>query len=318
MLKYLIIQLDDISVSFCHYKNYKTNNKLIDLNFLKEAVFWSMKENLSIQFVYPDYELPKEYKNVIDTIEHADIVSASNKDETLRKNADIVVFNDIKELSQYDFIKGQGYIVKTTLLDLFKEYHLISAIFPKVNRINVVITDLNDLGNDEQNTYDKILTELSQDVYKQFQAGHPIYINLLTDRIFLEKMNNCNAGDEVITVAPDGKFYVCPAFYLYEEKDEGNLQDGLKVRNPQLYKYTHAPICRKCDAYQCKRCIWLNKQLTLEVNTPSHEQCVISHIEREQSRKLLNSLRKLGTFMPGTVITKLNYLDPFDKLLESK
>ena len=132
--------------------------------------------------------------------------------------------------------------------------------------------------------------------------------------MMLEKMNNCGAGDSNITLAPNGKFYVCPAFY-YENEENciGDLKHGLDIKNPQLYKLNFAPICRHCDAYQCKRCIWLNRKITLEVNTPSHEQCVVAHLERNTSRELLENIRKHGMFMPDIEIKEIDYLDPFDK-----
>ena len=78
----------------------------------------------------------------------------------------------------------------------------------------------------------------------------------------------------------------------------GDLEHGLDIKNKQLYQLDHAPICRHCDAWQCKRCIWLNRKMTLEVNTPSHEQCVLAHLERNASRELLQNIRKYGTFLP--------------------
>ena len=92
----------------------------------------------------------------------------------------------------------------------------------------------------------------------------------------------------------------------------GDLNTGLDIKNPQLYKLSHAPLCRQCDAYQCKRCIWLNRKTTLEVNTPSHEQCVMTHLERNASRDLLTNIRKHGQFMPEVDIKEISYLDPFD------
>ena len=75
-----------------------------------------------------------------------------------------------------------------------------------------------------------------------------------------------------------------------------------------------APLCRRCDAYQCKRCIWLNYKTTYEVNTPSHEQCVISHIERNISRKLLQEMRDSQlSFLSDIDIQEIDYLDPFDE-----
>ncbi|MCD7721117.1 MAG: hypothetical protein LUI09_02695 [Prevotellaceae bacterium] len=50
----------------------------------------------------------------------------------------------------------------------------------------------------------------------------------------------------------------------------------------------------------------------MEVNTPSHEQCVVAHLERNASRELLANIRKHGAFMPEKEIKKIDYLDPFD------
>ena len=128
-------------------------------------------------------------------------------------------------------------------------------------------------------------------------------------------MRNCEAGVKTITLAPDGNFYICPAFYYNGEMPCGNPNDGLDIKNPQLYKLEYAPICRRCDAFHCRRCVWLNKLTTLEVNTPSHEQCVVSHIERNAVKSLLAAIRKHGEFMPQLPeIAEIDYFDPFDKI----
>lgn len=67
MIQYIVILLDDTSVSFCHYCNKKQSNHLIPIETLKVGILYAMKENLNIQFVYPDYDLPKEYQTVIDS-----------------------------------------------------------------------------------------------------------------------------------------------------------------------------------------------------------------------------------------------------------
>ena len=69
MLQYLIILLDDTSTSFCYYNN-KSKSKLISLEDLKVGIMYAMKENLMIQFVYPNYELPEIYKDVINSTHH--------------------------------------------------------------------------------------------------------------------------------------------------------------------------------------------------------------------------------------------------------
>ena len=126
-------------------------------------------------------------------------------------------------------------------------------------------------------------------------------------------MNNCGAGDFCITLAPNGCFYLCPAFY-YGDPDNtiGSIETSLNIKNPQLFKLSHAPICRICDAYQCRRCIWENCQTTMECNTPSHEQCVVAHLERNASRILIEKLEKAGVKLDDCQeIKEIDYLDPF-------
>lgn len=314
MLKYLIVQLDDTSTSFCHYPNEKNDHRLIPLDKLKDAIFWAMKENLNVQFVYPDEELRTEYKSLIDTVDHVDIVSSRCNDKELKNIADVVIFNSLADLVGYQFQKFKAYVLRSDIESLLNNSETLESVLPSVDRLNVVITDPEKFTDEMIESYSSALDNISSVIVSEYKKGHPVQINLLTDRIMLDKMNNCNAGDESITLAPDGQFYVCPAFYLDGEKSVGNPETGLSIPNSQLYRLDHAPICRTCEAWQCRRCVWLNCQLTLEVNTPSRQQCLMAHVERNASRKLLAEIRKIGEFMPGKDIPELDYLDPFDKL----
>jgi CXXX repeat peptide maturase len=289
---------------------------MIELNILKKALFWSMKENLTVQFLYPDYQLSADYKSVIADIDHADIVSSTCEDKELLDNADVVVFDTWAAINYFTFTQSQAYVIRTSFADLFTNGALLNTILPRVSRLNVVITDVQNFTSNKEQRYSQFLDNLNEKIYQEYKNNHGVQINILTDRIMLDTMNNCGAGDETITLAPDGKFYICPGFYLDGASNVGDIKNGLDIKNPQLYKLSYAPICRICDAYQCRRCIWLNKQSTLEVNTPSHEQCVMAHIERNASRKLLAKIRELGTFMPDKDIPEITYLDPFDKLQE--
>lgn len=314
MLKYLIIQLDDTATSFCHYPNGRTESRLIPSDTLKEVLLWSMKENLNVQFIYPDTELSAEYKALIDTVDHVDIVSSLCSDEALRDDVDVVVFNSLSDVDGYPFKKSTAYVLRTDIESFLSNTEAINSVLPSVDRLNVVFTDPEKFTDEMVADYANALDKIATTVVTEYKNGHPVQFNLLTDRILLDKMNNCNAGDESITLAPDGRFYICPAFYLDGEKAVGNVEIGPAISNPQLYRLDHAPICRICDAFQCRRCVWLNNHTTLEVNTPSRQQCVMAHVERNASRKLLAEIRKIGEFMPDKDIPELDYLDPFDKI----
>ena len=306
MLQYLIILLDDTSTSFCHYKvptNFPKDGKtLIALDVLRQGIRFGMMENLMIQFVYPDYELPQEYKDVVESIDHSKI-------KPVVEDADVLVVNE--PICEAVSIPVVWRMAKERL---FKAEDDIAAMLEKTPRLNIVITDVETFTDEDFARYKSLLEKLAKRVEQLYVDGKTPQLNLLTDRMMLAQMNSCGAGDTTITLAPNGKFYICPAFYYEDEADcIGDLEHGLDIKNKQLYKLDHAPICRHCDAWQCKRCIWLNRKTTLEVNTPSHEQCVVAHLERNASRELLQNIRKQGTFLPEREeIKEIDYLDPFD------
>lgn len=302
MLQYLIILLDDTSTSFCHYEGNKRESKLIPLEVLQKGIRYGMTENLMIQFVYPAMELPQEYKDVIETIDHSKI-------KPLAEDADVWVVNEpITEHSDVPIV------LRIAKQQLFEQEAEIIDMLQHTPRLNVVITDVETFTDEDFTLYRSFLQKAAAEVERMYVAEETPQFNLLTDRMMLSAMNNCGAGDLSVTLAPNGKFYVCPAFY-YDNEEEciGDLDNGLDIQNKQLYKLAYAPICRHCDAWQCKRCVWLNRKTTLEVNTPSHEQCVVAHLERNASRELLNNIRKHGTFLPAQdEIKEIDYLDPFD------
>lgn len=316
MIQYMVILLDDTSVSFCHYRNHKQIRKLIPLDTLKSGIIYAMKENLNIQFVYPEYDLPKEYMDVIDGIDHINIKPSSKSD-----GADVIVLDGVEEGQDLTFKNNVSYVLRLDKKSLLAHIHDVVQILGNVERLNVVITDVEEFAESDFEQYSNVLKMLSEKVKTLYHSNKFVQLNLLTDRMMLDSMNNCGAGDSSITLAPDGSFYVCPAFYLTDDEDGlgrlkksiGDLQHGLDIKNPQLYKIDHAPICCYCDAYQCKRCVWLNRKTTYEVNTPSHEQCVMAHLERNASRELLDDIRKCSPFLSEfDEIKEITYLDPFD------
>lgn len=290
----------------------------MDLNVLKKALLWSMKENLTVQILYPDYKLPADYKAVISDIDHADIAASTCEDKILLKGADVVIFNTWEDVCPFPLSPEQVYVIRTSFADLVANETSLYAFLPIVTRINVVITDIPDFNPDMEKRYFQFLINLNERICREYQNNHGVQVNILTDRMMLDSMNNCGAGNETITLAPDGRFYVCPGFYLDGSNAVGDIDSGLDIKNAQLYQLSHAPICRICDAWHCKRCVWQNKRATREVNTPGREQCVVSHIERNASRSLLSKIREIGTFLPDKEIKELDYLDPFEQIIRNE
>lgn len=308
-LQYLVVLLDDTSIAYCHADNPLTAPRLMPLSVLQKAIRFGMQQNLMIQFVYPDYDLPEEYNALIETIDHVKIGC------------------DIKVRRVDDAPAGSATeVLRLTVQELIDRQYDIAARIPAAERLNICLTDIETFRDEQIPAYGKALDTLVNMLVSQYKQGKHPQVNILTDRLQLTKMHNCEAGIGNITVAPNGKFYLCPAFYYDEQMGISNrmnhktgdasrsvrdLEQGVLIPNKQLLSLDHAPLCRICDAYHCHRCIWLNQRLTWDNNTPSRQQCVIAHIERNAAQRLQQELQKAGyTFEQQ--IKPIDYLDPFE------
>lgn len=187
----------------------------------------------------------------------------------------------------------------------------IKRLLPFTTRIN--INFLNVDYSFDLIKYEKQLEIVVDIIFEYLQKGKHKEIRQLTDRIFVKKMNNCFAGEKNITIAPDGKFYFCPAFYF-----DKNLSVDFE-KSKELTFLSKAPACDYCDAYQCNRCVYNNYIGTDELNTPTKIQCMIAHLERRCSAKLLKKLQKEK--MPGYCnldISELTCEDPVEGFNKKK
>lgn len=308
MLQYLVILLDDAAASFCHYASAGRAPRPMPANVLRRGIRFAMTENLNVQFVYPAGEVPADVAALVESVDHVKIKPAGAPGP-----ADVVVCDGFDRLPAGP-AEGVTYVLRTDRASLFDRYGELAPVLTRAARLNVVLTDVERFADADAGRYAAALDALAALLTEQYAAGRTPQLNVLTDRLLLTGMNNCGAGETCLTLAPDGRFYVCPAFYYAPDATAvGSLGEGPDVPNPQLYRLDHAPLCRRCDAWQCRRCVWLNRRTTLEVNTPGHEQCVAAHVEREASRRLLERMRAAGIVLPGAQeIKKLDYLDPFD------
>lgn len=306
MFKYLVILLSDNSLSYCHYDVPKAEGGLISLDNLRAAILYGMKENLMIQFIYPDADIPQEYASVInsiDSIKYKPLLSAEKGDIGISESWP----------RDYDNIGTRTVVIRRYIDELLDDTDRILDCVPHFDRINIVIRDVENIRGEIENKYRLWINYLAVAVSELYDMRCMPQINILTDRIFLDSPKHCGAGVESVTVGADGSFYICPAFFYEGAQSSGCLQGNVIIRNRQLLELQNAPICKICDAWHCRRCVWMNKKLTREVNTPGRQQCVTAHIEREGSATLLKSLRSKGLALDKDIRT-LDYIDPFDKI----
>lgn len=111
------------------------------------------------------------------------------------------------------------YVLRIGKKSFFLHINNVCSILNYIERLNIVFTDLTTFADDSFEKYSEALLTLSKRIEDIYISGKTVQLNLLTDRMMLTKMNNCGAGDSSITLAPDGKFYICPAFYVSNEEE---------------------------------------------------------------------------------------------------
>ena len=177
MLQYLIILLDDTSVAFCHADNPLKERNLMPIDTLRKAILFGMKENLMIQFVYPDYELPAEYDDVIESIDHTKI------------GKDVKIYNSVPAA-----VEGKNVVLRLLLSEVVEKQYDIAALLSQVERMNICLTDIESYNDGMQEAYAKALDTLNDMLVNLYKSQKAPQLNVLTDRLQLKEMHNCEAG----------------------------------------------------------------------------------------------------------------------------
>ncbi|MGE5341299.1 MAG: CXXX repeat peptide maturase [Candidatus Omnitrophota bacterium] len=318
MIKYLIAILDKHATSFCYYDNPsygESKPAFIPLEELETIIDFAVRNKISVNFLYGNHKPPASYDERIESVNHIKIMPLKLRPEI---NDGIFVINtdDLDNISRIEDNTHLNLILRLERKKLPEFADIFRSLTGKFKRLNLCLLNIEDYSDDDLNEYGNQLKKIEAAAADMYKAGNTVEINFISDRIMLHNMNNCDAGIKHLTAAPNGKLYLCPGFYFHHEENSlvATGQD-IEIKNSQLLKLSHAPVCRNCDAYHCKRCVFLNQKTTLELNTPSHQQCVASHLERNTSMRLLDALKPdMELFQTFTPIPEIPYLDPYEIL----
>jgi len=322
MRKYIILIAYKEAISFCNYKATKhndTSSEFIPIKIFNEAINYAKSHDLILNIVLGKERLPKEYIHILKDVSYTLLVPLELL-ETYPEAIPVIDFAG-QEIISLDFKrKAEIVIIRLSVNDIQNIKRVISQLAGISRRINLVLKDIESLSEEKLAVYQYQLNKLIPFMIKLYQGGNSLEVNCISDRFLLDEMNNCNAGLEHITLAPNGKFYICPGFYYSNpENDIGTIKNGENIPNKELLHIENAPICSVCDAFQCKRCVYLNKEITKELNTPSQQQCILSHIERNTSRSLFKQLKKsILNYSEFEDIPEIDYLDPIENIVGKK
>jgi len=322
MYKYLLVILEKGAVPFCHYSNpyyySPAEPDFISPQTLGEIIGYARAHGLFLNLLYGRHPIPPKYEDLIATANHVKMVPPDLKD-TYPEGVLVLEADESRFFAGLNDDSGRNIILRATVAELPQLSGLVTSLQGKFKRLNLHLVGLERFSQNALNVYETELKKIADMLSRLYRAGAEIEINVLSDRLLLQQMNNCDAGIQHLTIAPNGKGYICPAFYYDDEADTlGFWADAIGVSpgSRPLLDLSRAPICARCDAFHCKRCVYLNRNTTLEINVPSREQCRTAHVEREVSRRLLQSLRPLKPFDKFPPIPPLAYDDPFDKVVQ--
>lgn len=305
--KYIQFILNDKMTPHCNYKNWNdSDNEMSDgcfqtgIKFAKENGFGIvLLGDNSIVEDYPE----KNYTQVI----NSDPVKANTSSVFIYDN-NIDIITDSKNT-----------ILLVDTNNINNIYKFVTGIYPRGERVNIILQEIDKWDVDTLNKYRQQLELLVEFIENTYISSNPMEVNVITDRLFLNQHCNCDAGIDSYTLGPNGKFYVCPAFYFDNPNNSiGDLEVGILNKDEFLMKFDNAPICNNCDAYHCKRCVFINKKLTEEYNTPSKIQCVISHIERNMSLELQQRLINKKVIQEENRISEINFDDPLQAIVRKQ
>lgn len=307
VLKYLyIITGNDVS-PHCSYINNKKDGKVMSPDLLNKGLRLCFDNNLVPIFIGKcDHSLNHEdnlYYEILDKVPKDDISSLY-----VIEMKNILDSNDIEELNK----KENNVILLILKKDIYRLSDVICEILNTKERVNLFIQDMEEWDIYDVEAYQKQLEKISSFILSIFKERQ-IQLNVLTDLIYLKEQRDCGAGLTSLALAPNGKLYICPAFYFENELD--NIGDILNFDDKsfgRLCKRENSPGCSKCDINSCTRCLYKNKMATRELNVSSKIQCLINNIQGKVSNELRDRLVEKG-YIDGkhiNVVKIRDYIDP--------
>lgn len=302
--KYLqFITSDNITPHCCYNSNKKSDAAMSETTLEKGMKF--AKENGYIPvFLGKSGQVPGEFIEIDDS-----------KSPYVQEGT-IVVLDNNAEISK---ASSGNFILLVSRDNVGQISQFVKKLYPAGGRVNIILEEIEHWVQKDVEIYSQQLDSLCDFVFNTYEEENPLEINVLTDIFSLKSIAGCGSGVNNFALAPNGKLYLCPAFYFDDpESSIGDLDRGINIKSKRLFELKNAPLCSSCDANHCKRCLFINKKMTKEINTPPRIQCLISHVERNASRKLQKLLATANHITPYSVLSEIAYADPYDKMLNRK
>lgn len=176
-------------------------------------------------------------------------------------------------------------ILLINLSNLNEVFELCQKLALSKTRVNLFIQDIEKWKENDYNIYEKQVRKIGDLIIDGFKKNKKFNINIISDFFDKNHSKECGAGITTISLAPNGKFYLCPAFYFDDpENFIGTLDDGIVDIDKKFLSRNDSPVCAMCDSNNCTRCLFINKKMTRELHIPPINYCRVNTINRNVAK----------------------------------
>lgn len=281
--KFLYIILNNHIPSFCNYENTRAEEELefIDDTKLEEILSFCDANNYSPIFLG---NAPSKYK------QYGYTITDDCMDNCQSYSTSVIVTHDtienINNISSNNIVLN---VDRTSLPFLHSDFLYVSHHNSHIKNITFAFSDLIKWSKADLDLYKENLEKISNIIYEIWMQGRRLETNVITHIFHNTYHKICTAGTYSLAIAPNMKFYICPAFYFDNKSPTcniGSLESG--IHNPyfDFCKIEKSKLCSFCDANHCTKCAFISKTRTNEFCVPPEILCLKSNIEREISKKL--------------------------------
>lgn len=309
--KFMYIILNSHMTSFCNYQNKRITDNLevIDEKTLQRILDFCDKKNFSPIFLG---NAPSKFKPYGYTI------TDDYSDNCQSFSTGFVVTHDtIRTFPSSNIILSVDIF---TLQYLAEDFFGIVKTSKQIPNISIVATDLQKWTKMHLEIYKAHLEKISNIIFDEWMNGNKLECNAITHIFHYSEHKICSAGSYSLTIAPDKKFYICPAFYFEKSNVDceiGTLDSGINNPYYDFCKIEKSKLCSLCDANHCTKCAFVSKVRTEEFCVPAEILCLKNNMEREISKTFYDRIVQTGRNFNITNPLK-SHLTEFDPLLRIK
>ena len=317
-MKSLVLLVDESAPSFCYYPSPEVSGgATMSRSVFEAALEYARANDLPLQLVCGADGLPTELQRALGdypAVCYAPAGACSGPDDVPVIEASAPQVIDSLPVGHHPIA-----VLRVAREEVPRFPQVWRALAERVNRVVVVLADLEEeLDEQSLDAYTQALGAIRLELEAAYLSGEDAELNIISDRMVLQSPRQCNAGIDHVTVSPSGQLYLCPGFARDGALPLGMVGEEPVIANRHLLTLERAPICSVCDAYQCRRCVYLNQRCTLELNTPPSQLCRTAHREREAARQLVEDLHARDVLTNLRPIEPIDYDDPLELLLAEK